>query len=136
MYSAFQINSFQRNAFQVMGGGTAPVTSRGGIDERDYHRYRKHLESLERATRERDERKYIKEVVQVAKDLARLDIDTPEIEKLAEAPSKTLKLKTIDFDALSSDIQTLKEYLMLFKAYRDEILQEQDDEVAFLLLIQ
>lgn len=139
MFSGFQSNSFQ-TGFQISRSGVAPpvvTETRGGIDERDYHRYRKHLEKLIEVTNEADKAKYvaIKKDIQV---LNELDLETPEINKILERPILTGTLKLIP----DIDFSLLKEEIALIEAYLSErfllieYLREKDDEAAFLLLLQ
>lgn len=140
MFSAFQSNAFQRNAFQIVGGGAPAPTeeTRGGFDERDYHRYRKHLERLMEVTQEADQRKYISRVKEDVRALTELPVDTTEIGKILDGPQLKGKLKLtpdLDFNLLKSELLLLEEYLNSRFRYIEQ-LREQDDEAAFLLLLQ
>jgi hypothetical protein len=141
MFSAFQSNAFQSVGYQIVRGGTPPVPTpdtRGGIDERDYHRYRRHLERVMEVTNEADQRKYIRTIAKDVQALTELPVDTTEIDKILEGPQTKGKLKLtpdIDFDVLLSELLLIEQYLSArFKLIQQ--LREQDDEAAFLLLLQ
>jgi hypothetical protein len=142
MFSGFQSNSFQSPGFQIVRGGVVPPTpaleTKGGIDERDYHRYRRHLERLMEVTQEAEQRKYIRTVAKDAKALTDLPIDTTELQKITAGPQLKGKLKLtpdIDYELLSNEIMLIQQYL-INHIRQIEFLREQDDEAAFLLLLQ
>lgn len=141
MFSAFQSNAFQRNAFQIMGGGVTPtpdVETKGGFDERDYHKYRKHLERVMEVAQEAEKRKYITRVKEDAEALIGLPVETEEISKILKGPQLKGKLKLtpdIDFNELKSELLLIEQYLNARFRYIEQ-LREQDDEAAFLLLLQ
>lgn len=137
--AAFSSSSFSTDAFSVdafdfsSAPPPAPAESRGGFDERDYHRYRKHLEDLERVTRTKE----VSRIREIAEEIQDLDIETPELDKLSAEPETTgkLKLRAIDYDALEKEIDLIREYLNTVNLIK-LLEQEQDDEAAFLLMIQ
>ncbi len=137
MFSAFQSNSFQSNAFQI-GSGTPPapaIETKGGIDERDYYRYRQRLERLIEVATER--RKYIATASEDAEALLDLPIDTQELEKITKGPQLkgTLKLTPdIDFSALIVELLQIQRFLD--EQFKIQQLREADDEAAFILLLQ
>jgi len=66
--------------------GKNPSASKGGVDERDYKRYRKYLERLEKATAE--EKIYPKRAIKAVQVLAELPVEAKEFKKIA-APAVT-----------------------------------------------
>lgn len=140
MFSGFQSNSFQA-AFQIVRGGIAPTPSietKGGFDERDYHRYRKHLEKVMEVTNEAEKRKYIRTIAKDVEILQELPVETQEIDKILSGPQLKGKLKLtpdIDFNQLKGELLLIEQYLLERFRYIEQ-LREQDDEAAFLLLLQ
>lgn len=129
MYSGFQTNSFQRNSFQINGGSSShAVNTHGGFYD---HKYRKYLERLTKAT---SLEKNIPEAMEAAEELQELNLDTPELEKLTSGPvlKGTLSLvPKINYEALQRDIELIRAFLDL-----QQQMMEQDDEMAFLILMQ
>jgi len=139
MFSGFQSNAFQ-TGFQIArgGGSPAPGPTTGGIDERDYHRYRRHLEKVMEVTTEADKRKYIRTIAKDVQELVDLPIETNELDKILQGPQLKGKLKLtpdIDFDVLISELLLIEQFLNARFRYIEQ-LREQDDEAAFLLLLQ
>lgn len=138
MFSGFQSNAFQNNAFQIVGSGSTPtptIETHGGFDERDYHRYRKNLERVAKITGE--ERKYPKRAAEAAESLSELPINTTELQKLAGAPQITGTLSLtpkINYAILQKELELIAAYLDKMAAYK--LSMEMDDEAAFLLCIQ
>lgn len=136
MYSGFQGNCFQRNAFQIIGSSSPIPTvaqTHGGFDERHYKKYREHLERLTRITSE--DRKYPKRAVEAAEALQELPVETTEIQKLTEKPELkgTLRLTPeINYEVLNREIDLIRAYLDMVITHQNEL----DDEMAFLLMMQ
>ncbi len=135
MFSRFIFN----NAIFNTDGITPvnPITT-GGFDERDYHKYRRHLEKVMEVTQEAEKRKYIRTLAEDVEALNELPVDTQEIDKILQGPQLKGKLKLtpdIDFDHLKGELLLIEQYLNARFLYIQQ-LREQDDEAAFLLLLQ
>ncbi len=118
--------------------GEAPTETRGGFYEHDYHRYRKHLERVMEVANQAEQRKYIRTIAQDVEILNELPIETSEIDKILEGPQLKGKLKLtpdIDFTRLKEELLLIEQYLNARFLYIQQ-LREQDDEAAFLLLLQ
>ncbi len=141
--AAFSSGSFSTDAFSVLAfdfdSSPGPeFSSRGGIDERDYHRYRKHLEKVMQVTQEAEQRKYIRTIAEDVEILNELPVNTEELDKILEGPQLKGKLKLtpdIDFEQLKGELLLIQQYLDARFRYIEQ-LREQDDEAAFLLLLQ
>lgn len=112
------------------GGGSPiiPVQTHGGIDHKKYREY------LERLTRATSLDKNIPEAIEAAEELHDLALEIPEIEKLTSGPvlKGTLSLAPqIDYAALQRDIELIRAFLDL-----QQFNMEQDDEMAFLMMMQ
>ena len=125
-------------------GSIAPATTtttKGGIDKHheytpeEYKKYRQHLERISKIASE--DRKYLKTVSDSVEQLSELGIETPELEKITEAPitKGTLRLMPeINYAALMEDLSKIRRYLDILEINRLRLLEE-DDEAAFMLLI-
>lgn len=107
-----------------------PTESHGGFDEHYYRKYREYLEDLTKATSVKDKRA-------AAKELIELPIETTEIQKFIEKPELkgTLRLARIDHEKLNREIQLIYAYLDMLQMHRLNMLREQDDEAAFLMMM-
>ena len=125
-YSGFQSNSFQRNAFQIVGSvtpGPSILVTKGGFKkERIHNRSFKQTvkESLEELLGEPKVAEQVQEIV-------------------AEySNSKNLSLSSIDFKLLSQNVAAAERIIMLAQQLHYERLEaqrEMEDEEALLLLI-
>lgn len=123
--AVFSATVFSSTVYKTPTTSIASVPSGGFYD----HKYRKYLERLTKATS-----LHSPEAVKAANELAEIPVEAPEIEKLASGPvlSGTLSLAPkIDLAALQRDIELIRAFLDL----RQQMM-EQDDEAAFLMLMQ
>jgi hypothetical protein len=133
--ASFSSSSFSTDAFSVLafdfGGVSETVVSKGGIDERDYKRYRKHLERLEQITRQKD---LTPAIIEAAQEIAEIPVETPELAKIAAQTTVE-----IDYSMIAAELSAMAAYLDKMLAYNieiDRIMRERDDELAILLLMQ
>lgn len=123
MFSGFQGNAFQRNAFQINGSITpAPVVLRdGGIPDHYKKKYLKYLETLKKL---KPYKEYSEKAVSAALEIIEdIPLEIPQIEMIAD------KERGINIEALSREISKIEEYI---NAYN---FMEQDDELAILLMM-
>jgi hypothetical protein len=125
-YSGFQSNSFQRNAFQIVGSVTpvpTVIVTKGGFKkERIHNRSFKQTvkESLEELLGEPKVAEQVQEIVSEYSN------------------SKNLSLSSIDFKLLSQNVAAAERIIMLAQQLHYERLEaqrEMEDEEALLLLI-
>ena len=117
-YSGFQSNSFQSNAFQIVGSVIPIVATvtRGGLKK---------------------ERKHNRTFRQTVKESLHALLDEPkiveEIKELVQpySNSKYLTTNSIDFKLLSRNVEAAQRIINLAQ----EMQQEREDEEAILLLI-
>ena len=122
-YSGFQSNSFQRNAFQIIGSvtpvPTIPITKGG---------YKKHNKAFKQTVKESleellGEPKVVEQVQEIVAEYSN---------------SKNLTLSSIDLKLLSQNVAAAERIIMLAQQLHLERLEaqrERDDEEAILLLI-
>lgn len=130
--ASFSTAAFSNSAFDFGSTPAPTIETYGGFDERNYHAYRKHIEQL---TQIAEERIYPKRALEAAEALQDLPVETSEIKKLTEKPEikGTLRLTPqINYEALQREIDLIRAYLDLMENHR----REQEDELAFLLMIQ
>lgn len=138
MFSGFQSNAFQNNAFQIGRQSIpSPIEHGGGFHEEYYKKHRKYLESLTRAT---SLEKIDPEAIEAAQEVLEFPIETPEIAKIAQdlEVTGTLKLRSINFDALQREIDLINAHLDMTNLYRIKIIEmelEADDELALMLMM-
>lgn len=102
----------------------------GGGGLADYHKYRKYLETLVEATREK---KVTKEIKVAAKSVSEIPVKTPQINKIAAQ-----KIVAIDYEKINNEIALIYEYLnKKIDMYEAELAieAEKEDELALLLVI-
>jgi hypothetical protein len=124
-YSGFQSNSFQSNAFQIVGSVIPVVTTitKGGLKKE-----RTHNKSFKQTVKE---------------SLRELLNDPVAVEQVKDivAPysnSKTLTASSIDFKLLTQNVAAAERIIMLAQQLyfeRLEAQREMEDEEAILLLI-
>lgn len=128
MFSGFQASAYQNSAFQiVLSVVVPPVVSKGGINPQDVKRY---LDFIERLKRLDNKKELTPKIIEAAKSIEPLPIATAQIEAIANAEDYTPQ---IDFDALAIELAEIRAYLDLMQY--NYFIAEQDDEIAFLLLI-
>lgn len=107
----------------------------GAKDDFDYKRRKKQLEELDRI----DENIRKDKLKQAAKLLSQADIEDnleiPEIRKINKAFLKEFKNHQLNIEALKAEIALIREYLLAQQIFNDMWAREQDDEAAFLLLL-
>lgn len=125
-YSGFQSNSFQRNAFQIVGSvtpGPSILVTKGGFKKERIHN---------------------RSFKQTVKESLRELLDDPvAVEQVKDivAPysnSKTLTASSIDFRLLTQNVAAAERIIMLAQQLHYERLEaqrEMEDEEALLLLI-
>jgi len=118
-FGAFQISGFQRNAFQILTGGTPTPTiivNKGGLKKERTHN--------------RSFRQTVKESLHALLDEPKI---VEEIKELVQpySNSKYLTTSSIDFKLLSSNVEAAQRIINLAQ----EMQQEHEDEEAILLLI-
>jgi hypothetical protein len=121
-YSGFQSNSFQRNAFQIIGSVIPVVTpvTKGG--------YKKHNKAFKQTVKESleellGEPKVVEQVQEIVAEYSN---------------SKNLTLSSIDLKLLSQNVAAAERIIMLAQQLHLERLEaqrEMEDEEALLLLI-
>ena len=122
-YSGFQSNSFQRNAFQIVGSvtpGPTTLVTKGG--------YKKHNKNFKQTVKESlkellDEPKVAEQVQEIVSEYSN---------------SKNLSLSSIDLKLLSQNVAAAERIIMLAQQLHYERLEaqrEMEDEEALLLLI-
>lgn len=105
----------------------------GGIDSHQAKKYREQLEKLEKLTRLKE---VTKADIKAAQELD-VPVDTPEISKIAANPN-AIEVMAIDYGALADELKAIQSYLDNLSVYGElyyDYLQEQDDEIALLLMI-
>lgn len=133
MFSGFQVNSFQGNAFQIVRSAVARETT-GGFSDRDIKKYRKHLENLERVTRVKDVSSKVIAAAQEIVDVIPDAVPAPEVAKIAA----DINVINIDFDALAAELARIDAYLSGLYRYNNMMYdynRELDDELALLLMV-
>lgn len=132
--AGFSSASFSTGALSVLafdfGGTPPPAKIVGGHFGDDY---RKHLKRLEEITRTKD---LTPAIVKAAQELD-VPVDTPEISKIAANPN-AIEVMAIDYGALADELKAIQSYLDNLSVYGElyyDYLQEQDDEIALLLMI-
>lgn len=121
-YSGFQSNSFQRNAFQIIGSVIPVVTptTKGGIKKHNKRFKQTVKESLEELL---GEPKVVEQVKELVSEYSN---------------SKNLSISSIDLKLLSENVAAAERIIMLAQQLHLEKLEaqrERDDEEAILLLI-
>lgn len=121
-YSGFQSNSFQRNAFQIVGSVIPVVTptTKGGIKKHNKRFKQTVKDSLEELL---GEPKVVEQVKELVSEYSN---------------SKNLSISSIDLKLLSENVAAAERIIMLAQQLHLERLEaqrERDDEEAILLLI-
>lgn len=121
-YSGFQSNSFQRNAFQIVGSVIPVVTptTKGGIKKHNKRFKQTVKDSLEELL---GEPKVVEQVKELVSEYSN---------------SKNLSISSIDLKLLSENVAAAERIIMLAQQLHLERLEaqrEKDDEEAILLLI-
>ena len=121
-YSGFQSNSFQRNAFQIIGSVIPVVTpvTKGGIKKHNKNFKQTVKESLEDLL---GEPKVVEQVKELVSEYSN---------------SKNISISSIDLKLLSQNVAAAERIIMLAQQLHFERLEaqrEMEDEEALLLLI-
>ena len=106
----------------------------GHFGEDDYRHYRKKLARLKEAADEFDRKKYIAEAAEVQSIAKQLDIELPEVAKVAEQVKAKEPIK-FDFTAIQNEIREMVKRIDYLIGTREAYLAELDDEETLLLLL-
>ena len=145
MFTAFQINAFQNNAFQI--GGEIVVDTHDGFTPEEVRKYKKwqkkqaKLEALKIQQR-LDNRKRIRQAIQNAVEPPKVVAETQQIVvESAKLDKKAIDIKQID--AQLARIERQKAQLLEIVSLRNRLQAElvarqraeEDDEIALLMLM-
>jgi hypothetical protein len=126
MFSGFQSNAFQNNAFQILVGQSAQIG--GGLG--DFTRYRKQLERMLKAAEERDENRYKKESAKLIEEA--VEIAQPTVQKIQQPQD----VVDINFTPIISELTRLLLYVERVIAIKQQaILDQREEEEAIILLL-
>jgi len=132
--ASFSSGSFSTGSFSVSAfdfGGAVPTTVVGGHYIPDeYKHHRKRLEAAAKAAELFNQSKYVKDAVSIADIAEFIEVDAPEITKVADTIKQNTAMPEIDFSAISMEIDNL-----LSKMDAIERRKRRQEEEALILIL-
>ena len=106
------------------------IINDGGFDGHHNKEYRKYIERLERATRQKE---ITKEVIEAAQQIDDLPLDLPNIELLASFD--LLNQAAVNYQALQSEVLLLEQYIAKMIAFENWKKRQREEEMILLMAL-
>ena len=124
-------------AYNYDWGGIIPpeiLPTKGGISDREYKRYRKHLESMMRASENREAQLYNKSVKAVEKLAAKANIEIPKPKAVIQE-NKKIEYILPDFSRSAIAAEQLLAYITELREARIRASIQLDDDITLLVML-